>query len=234
MTARPQSIDDVIANINRRIHTRAGNFRCPILRGDLFDKMIGKSSQQVFGFNDPGDMPINSLGRLRYMIGYYFEMLAVQLTSCTHTPSCNKRKVNPDLKLSDQVHFEVKGSGKNNQLILYKSRKEKYDDWCELHDKELYYILFKHQLRGSEIETYSDLFKLSKATTKVYLVNYEVAHSFVDGVNHRIVNGSHSNDDYHLGWTITLSKYNDVNLLECKSIPNTMPAIIPFRTTVAG
>lgn len=153
------------------------------------------------------DRRIGSIGSARYHTGQVVEQVAANVLDAKMLVTSTEFDICPDLQLrACGSYVESKASGCNNQVILYEQRCKKYDQFIA-DGHQLYYFVLKHTLRFADISWLSQLRReLERCAEFCFLVPADAVHRVVYDKPVRVVNGAHSNDLYHLGWTVSVSE----------------------------
>ena len=153
---------------------------------------------------------IENLGQARYLIGEYFEEWLEEITDGTRLQTTASADICPDLLLPNGYYAESKGSGCNNQIILYKERCERYDKFIAEGNKVVY-VAFNHDVRAAEMKWMSDLRKLRERCKAIVFIDARRLHKYLYQTPTRVVNGSHENEKYHEGWTVGISTVLEIS-----------------------
>ena len=151
---------------------------------------------------------IKSLGAARHHIGMYVEEMIATTLGAERLPT-KAGYICPDMRirLPDRsfCYIESKSSGRNNRIILYEDRCQKYDVFCQ--ENMLLYAVLNHSIPLSILKFNTDLPHLMDIHFRgLHLFPLSHVHRVAYAKEKRVVNKSHKNPRYHEGWTIQLSE----------------------------
>lgn len=168
-----------------------------------------------------GDFSIRNFAATRNLVGDLCEEMTAAAFGVTRLALDGRCDVCPDLLAAPGVYLECKGVGPTGRMIVYGHRHAKDCEWTREYGARLYYVVWHHGVRPSELHTWHALRAAMVAGVREVLVfsNAELA-GLVAGKPQVVLNTKSRTRDgkslgygkagYGVGWNLYLTRLRGI------------------------
>jgi hypothetical protein len=207
---------------------------------------------QAWLWPDARDKPIKCMAATRNLCGDFFEQATAAALGAVRLKTDGTAEVCPDLRIDLTTYLESKSVGATGASIIYASRMRKDLRFCREHEACIWYCLWHHKVKVTDLRTVRELYRhLAAGIRHVTLLPLPIVRDLTRSRALKVLNKHYTSrkgeplaygdrsKGYGIGWSTPLNLYHtrcEVEFVHQGSLNVYDIDLPPFtvRTTQAG